>query len=102
MIKRLEQLNREIAAANAEADSAEEAYLSATDVLQQAKCKKVWQVLGDYVKMLLEQRRALHAKLPGPGVHPPLLANNLRLSLPPLRVKHQEKISLKRVFSAVP
>lgn len=68
MARQLEQLNQEIAALKAEIKAAREAYRSETDGEKRADLKGEWEQLQKEKEALLADRRALQAKLPGPGV----------------------------------
>ena len=78
--QRRQQLDTEIANANAEAKEAQQAWLSATAPQKKADLKEVWQQLVKDKEILLTERKALSAQLTGTGVHTPLLAHNCPVS----------------------
>ena len=82
VIQRLQQLEKDITSATAEAKEAQEAWLSERDPQQEAKLEKVWQQLVKDKETLLAERNALSIQLTGTGVHTPLLAHNYLVSLP--------------------
>ena len=69
--QQLDQLNREVAAVIAKVEAAQAAWLSSEDPQQKADLKEVYEDLKEekirLLPSLLEERRALEAKLPGPG-----------------------------------
>ena len=71
--KQLEQLNGEIAELNVKVGAAKKDWLSATDPHQEAKLEKAYEDAKEKEKRLLQERRALEAKLPGAGERTPLL-----------------------------
>lgn len=65
--KQLEQLNKEIAYLNAKVEAAEIDWLSVTDPQRKADLKDVYDCAKKVREHLLEDRRALLAKLSGAG-----------------------------------
>lgn len=76
MTQRLEQLDKDIAKATADANQAWDAYQRETDPRQEAKFEKRWQQLVKGEEDLLAERKALAAQLTGPGLHTPMLAHD--------------------------
>ncbi|EIE25685.1 hypothetical protein COCSUDRAFT_60700 [Coccomyxa subellipsoidea C-169] len=74
LAQRLEQLDNEAASLTAEVEAAKDAWLSTMDGHLEAKLKEVYKDLKEEKKQLLEDMRALEAKLPGSGERTPLLA----------------------------
>ena len=73
LVKRLEQLNKEISDLTAKVEAAKKDWLSATEPQQEAKLEKAYEDAKKKEEHLLKDRRALHSKLPGPGECTPLL-----------------------------
>ena len=65
--EQLKQLNTEIPPLAAKVETAREAWLSAADRQQKDDLKEVYNDLKEKEKQLLDDRRALQAKLPGAG-----------------------------------
>ena len=65
--QQLDQLNMEVAAVIAKVEAAQAAWLSSEDPQQKADLKEVYEDLKEEKKRLQEGRRALEAKLSGPG-----------------------------------
>lgn len=67
MGKRLERLDRQVAALTAESKAAETEWLSATDPQQERKLKEVYEATKKEVKDRSRERRDLQLMLPGAG-----------------------------------
>lgn len=81
--QQLGELDAQIAVAIAKADAAQEAYESATDPSQEAKWREIWLQKEKDKTALLEERRALQAKLPTSGAHHHLPIENTWSSVSP-------------------
>lgn len=71
VMKRLQRLDKEIAAVSAKAESVKNEWMSATDPQQSAKLEKFYENRMEVKKLLVDSRRGLEAKLPSTGEHSP-------------------------------
>ena len=69
LAQRLEQLDKEISDVSAKLEKAKDEWKINRDPQQEAKLKNIYEDLNEEKKELLEERRALTAKLPSSGEH---------------------------------